>query len=110
MSNTTSELTLSPAYRQSQRALSAWIEQTGAGARRHAFTARSSLSGLAAFERGRLARWIAWLCIAGESRGEPSLIGRLRRLDGALYTSVYEALDRLPGAVTGIAGRVRLSA
>ncbi|MBB3227780.1 hypothetical protein FHW69_002412 [Luteibacter sp. Sphag1AF] len=110
MSNTSPELLLSPAYRQAQRALSAWIEQTGTGARQHAFIVRASLGALSATERGSLARWVAWLCVAGESRGDLSLFTRIRRLDTSIQTSVDEALSRLPGAATRLAGRVRQSA
>ncbi len=107
---TSVELTLSPGYRHSQRAIALWIEQTGAPARRQAFTARATLSALGTVELGRLARWLAWLCVAGVSRGDESLLGRIRRLDGSLYANVDAALDMLPATAALEGQRPRLSA
>jgi hypothetical protein len=107
---TTVELTLSPGYRHAQRAIALWIEQTGASARRQAFAARATLSALETVELGRLARWLAWLCIANVSRGDDSLLGRIRRLDGSLYADVDEALDLLPATAALEGQRLRLSA
>jgi hypothetical protein len=108
--STTVELSLSPAYRSAQRALAAWVEQAGAAARRNAFAARAALAGLNPAERGRLARWLAWLCVAAGSRGDFGLIARIRRLDGPLYTSVDEALDLLPATAILNSARLRFSA
>jgi len=108
--STTVELILSPGYRQAQRAIALWIEQNGASARRQAFAARATLSALETVELGRLARWLAWLCVAGVSCGDESLLDRIRRLDGSLYANVDAALDLLPATAALEGQRLRLSA
>jgi len=96
MSSTIAELTLSPAYRLAQRAVAAWLERGHANARQTAFAARAALGGLDATEKGRLARWLAWLTVAARSRGALSPIGRIQRLDASLHRVVEDALRRLP--------------
>jgi len=96
MSSTIAELSLSPAYRLAQRAMASWLERGQVGARRAAFAARSALAGLDATERGRLARWLAWLAVAAQSHGKASPLGRVRRLDATLHQGVEDALARLP--------------
>lgn len=73
-----------------------WLERGQAGARQAAFAARSALAGLDATERGRLARWLAWLVVAAQSQGEESPLGRVRRLDITLHQAMEDALARLP--------------
>jgi hypothetical protein len=96
MSSTIAELSLSPAYRLAQRAMASWLERGQVGARQAAFAARSALAGLDATERGRLARWLAWLAVAAQSHGKASPLGRVRRLDATLHQGVEDALARLP--------------
>jgi hypothetical protein len=97
MSTTIAELSLSPAYRRAQRAMAAWLEQSQTGARQLPFAARAALPGLDGFERGRLARWLAWLEVAAQSRGQASPMERIQRLDASLHQAVQDALARLPG-------------
>lgn len=78
-----------------------WLEHGQVGARQAPFAARSALAGLNATERGRLARWLAWLTVAAQSRGETSPLGQVRRLDAALHQTVEDALARLPADVLG---------
>ena len=99
MSTTIAELSLSPAYRLAQRSVSSWLERGQDGARRAAFAARAALAGLDAVERGRLARWLAWLEVAALSRGEESPQSRVGRLDASLHQAVEDALARLPGGL-----------
>jgi hypothetical protein len=96
MPTTNAELVLSPAYRQAQRILASWLEQNNRAARRSAFAARAALAGLDAVERSRLARWLAWLCVAAGRRGESALVARIQRLDAGLYGAVGGAMLRLP--------------
>ncbi|PXV59239.1 hypothetical protein SAMN04487785_106159 [Dyella jiangningensis] len=97
MSTTISELSLSPAYRLAQRALALWLERGRGGARQSGFAARVALSGLDAVERGRIARWLAWLEVAAQSRGLASPATRVLRLDASLHQAMQDALARLPG-------------
>jgi hypothetical protein len=95
MSSTMPQLSLSPVYRHAQRVLGAWLEQAPAAARRRAFGVRGALVGLDPVERHRLARWLAWLCVAAQYR-RIDLAGRIRLLDGALHRAVAAALGTLP--------------
>jgi hypothetical protein len=95
MTTTIAEITLSETYRNAQRVLADWLEREGTSARRRAFLARAALARLDAVERYRLARWLAWLCMAASVRGE-SLIGRIKRLDTSLGTTTADAFARLP--------------
>jgi hypothetical protein len=97
MSTTVAELSLSPAYRLAQRALASWLERGHDSARQAAFAARAALSALDAVERGRIARWLAWLDVAAQSRGARSPQGRVERLDANLHQAMQDALARLPG-------------
>nr|WP_199042863.1 hypothetical protein [Dyella sp. ASV24] len=97
MSTTIAELSLSPAYRLAQRALALWLEHAAGGARQAAFLARTALSGLDAVERGRIARWLAWLEVAAQSRALASPAARVQRLDASLHQAMQDALARLPG-------------
>lgn len=99
MSTTIAELSLSPAYRLAQRSLASWLERGQAGARRAAFSARAALAGLDPVERGRLARWLAWLEVAASSRAEESPKARVQRLDASLHQAMQDALARLPGGL-----------
>ena len=97
MTTTIAELSLSPAYRHAQRAMSGWLEHGTARVRQAAFAARAALAGLDAPERGRLARWLAWLEVAARSRGAASPEPRVRRLDASLHRAMQDAMARLPG-------------
>jgi len=105
---THAEIQLSPGFRVAQRAMALWLEHAGASARRQAFVARGTLSALTPSEQGRLARWLAWVCVAACSRGLPSPIARIHRLDSSLYARVDAALDLLPamGAIAEAAHRL----
>jgi hypothetical protein len=94
---TVAELALSATYREAQRTLSAWLERGQREARRSAFAARASLAGLDATERHRLARWLAWLCMAAGCKGV-ALQARIRHLDGVLGEATSAALAQLPGS------------
>ncbi|MGC1549729.1 MAG: hypothetical protein WA777_14490 [Rhodanobacter sp.] len=103
MPTTIAELALSAAYRQAQRALAAWLERGSAEMRRGAFATRAAIAGLDDAERHRLARWLAWLCVAARSRGE-SIQMRIQRLDAALSMTVEDVLARLPGGMDPMPG------
>jgi len=107
MSTTIAELNLSPAYRLTQRALASWLERADADARQQAFATRSALAGLDATERGRLARWLAWLAVAAMSRGAASPEGRIRRLDATLHQAMQDAFARLPAGMLANSPRVQ---
>jgi hypothetical protein len=96
MTSTIAELTLSGPYRHAQRILAAWLEHGQALARRRAFAVRVALAALNAPERHRIARWLAWLAVAAESRRQPALLPRIRLLDAALGQATEEAFARLP--------------
>lgn len=98
MCSTTPELTLSAPYRQAQRLLAIWLERDRVRARRQAFALRTAVAALSATERHSLSRWLAWLCVAGASRGE-SILGLIRQLDDMLGKSTFDALSRLPVTV-----------
>jgi len=110
MSSTSAELLLSPVYRHAQRTLGDWLEHAQAGARHQAFRTRLALAALDAVDRHRLARWLAWLCLATQLRGDTGLITRLRRLDANLYQLVAETLSRLPASMATSESQHRLSA
>ena len=110
MPTTIAELVLSAAYRSAQRALSAWLEYGNAAARRRAFAVRAALAALDATERDRLARWLAWLCVAASSHGEDSLSARIRRLDATMHAAMEDALARLPKVTPQLVRSRRLSA
>jgi hypothetical protein len=93
---TVAELALSATYREAQRTLSAWLERGQREARRSAFATRAALAGLDAAERHRLARWLAWLCMAAGRKGS-ALQTRIRYLDGVLGEATSAALAQLPG-------------
>jgi len=95
MSTTIAELRLSPAYRTAQRAIAQWLER--GYARGAAFAVRATLSALDATERSRMARWLAWLQVAAQSRGLVSPAARVQRLDASLHQAMQDALARLPG-------------
>ncbi|KRE96539.1 hypothetical protein ASG87_16220 [Frateuria sp. Soil773] len=97
-------------YRHAQRTLGIWLERTRAGARSQAFRARLALAALDVVDRHRLARWLAWLCLAAQQRGGTDLATRLRRLDASLYALVAEAMQRLPSIGGGLSSERRLSA
>jgi hypothetical protein len=97
MSTTVAELSLSPAYRLAQRTLASWLERGHADARQAAFAARAALSGLDLTERSRIARWLAWLEVAAQSRRLASPGARIRRLDASLHQAMQDAFARLPG-------------
>lgn len=96
MTSTIAELSLSGPYRHAQRILAAWLEQGQALARRRAFAVRVALAALSAPERHRLARWLAWLAVAAESRRQPPLLPRIRLLDIPLGQAAEDAFARLP--------------
>ena len=92
---TIAELVLNPAYRHAQRSFAAWLD-TADGVRQHAFSARTALRALNAVERGRLARWLAWLGVSESLRDKLPLGERLLHLDAALARAVMAATRRLP--------------
>jgi hypothetical protein len=106
---TSAERVLSAAYREAQRVLARWLESRLTDARPSAFTARAALAKLEPHECFSLARWLAWLSVAAASRGDSGLDARLQRLDGALFLTYRQALQRLPATASG-AGKRRLSA
>ena len=95
MCATTPELRLSAPYRQAQRLLAVWLERGLTRATRQVFALRTAVAALSITERHSLSRWLAWLCVAGASRGE-SILERIRRLDDMLGKSTFDALSRLP--------------
>jgi hypothetical protein len=101
--STTVELHLSAAYRHAQRSLGHWLEQGSTGLRQRAFAVRAALAQLDVTEQHRLARWLAWLCVAAQSRGEVTPEARIGRLDPALHQSLALSLARLPAGI----GRLR---
>ncbi|MFC4763796.1 hypothetical protein [Dyella koreensis] len=107
MTSTIAELTLSGPYRHAQRTLAAWLEQGHAAARRRTFAARIALAALNAPERHQLARWLAWLAVAANSRGKVTPQSRILRLDASLHQAVEDALARLPAGMTGAQTRTR---
>jgi hypothetical protein len=106
MTATVAELSLSASYREAQRTLAAWLECGQREARRGAFAARAALAGLDAVERHRLARWLAWLCLAAGLRGA-ALQSRVRHLDGALGDATATALAQLPAGPARVHGHPR---
>ncbi|WP_266183871.1 hypothetical protein [Dyella humicola] len=102
MTTTIAELSLSKVYRHAQRTLATWLERGEVGARHGAFAVRAALVGLDATERSRLARWLAWLCVAARSRGVASPEARIRRLDATLHQAVQDALQRLPAGMLDV--------
>ena len=107
MMATLAELALSASYRNAQRTLALWLERSRAGARRGIFAARASLAGLDAVERHRMARWLAWLCVASAPR-ENRLLMRIRQLDPALGDATAVALAQLPHDRMTANGRAQL--
>ncbi|WP_266171896.1 hypothetical protein [Dyella subtropica] len=101
MTSTIAELTLSGPYRHAQRTLAAWLEQGHAVARRRTFATRATLAALNAPERHQLARWLAWLAVAAQSRQQQTPHGRIRRLDASLYQAMENALAHLPMGIAG---------
>lgn len=97
--STTVELHLSAAYRHAQRNLGHWLEQGTTGLRQRAFAVRAALAQLDPVEHHRLARWLAWLCVAAQSRGEANPEARIGRLDPALHRSLLLSLARLPAGI-----------
>ncbi|WP_329742381.1 hypothetical protein [Dyella sp. A6] len=95
MMATVAEMALTASYRHAQRVLAAWLERSHSGARRGIFDARASLVGLDAIERHRLARWLAWLCLASRQR-KSTLLTRIRHLDPSLGLATIAALSQLP--------------
>ena len=92
------EIRLSSTFRQSQRRLASWLEAEPRAARRMAFGARISLGSVSASERDRLARWLAWLCVAAGNRDGHRPLTRLERLDAPLGPAIRAHLDKLPTA------------
>ncbi len=75
MPTTIAEMALSAPYREAQRTLAAWLDRDTTTARRQkAFSARTAMTRLNSVERHALARWLAWLCLAADTRGENSLL------------------------------------
>ncbi|TBR36329.1 MULTISPECIES: hypothetical protein [Dyella] len=96
MPSTIAELHLSGPYRHAQRALAAWLDLGHAAARRSLFQVRAALAALNAAERHQLARWLAWLAVAQQSRQQATPQGRILRLDHTLLQAMEEAMARLP--------------
>jgi len=107
MPSTIAELTLSGPYRHAQRTLAAWLEQGHAVARRRTFAARIALAALNAPERHQLARWLAWLTVAAQSRGVATPHNRVLRLDASLHQAMEDVLARLPATIVGAQTRTR---
>ena len=108
---TTPELKLSTAYKNSQRNLARWLEQVP-GTHRNVFRARASLKALDANEWARLVRWLAWQSYAAERNGNPALMARIERLEASLGRAARAARPRLPvhEAAATVAGSVRRTA
>lgn len=100
MPDTLAELGLSPVYRHAQRSLALWLDNEQGMARQLAFRARQALAALDATERHHLARWLAWLTVATQSRGQDDPSPRIGRLDNSLHQLVTDARAKLP-ALTG---------
>lgn len=94
------EIQLSPALRAAQRALSAWLERSGSDARRAAFGARAALAQLDCADRGRLTRWLGWICIAAASRDGLAPERRIAHLDAALGSAIASEIERLHALIT----------
>lgn len=106
-----SEINLSPAYRQVQRLLSAWLDAGRASQGDvSAFAVRAALGSLDIVEYDRLSRWLAWVCLASRSQGDTTLVARLKHLDTVLGSAVRMAMHKLPGNTAGPGLPLRLSA
>lgn len=107
MPPTIAELHLSGPYRHAQRTLAAWLDQGHAAARRSMFAVRTALGALNAAERHQLARWLAWLSVAQQSRQQSTPQGRIQRLDATLLQAMEDAMARLPPGFTGTQTQTR---
>lgn len=94
--STIAEIQLSPTLRAAQRSVAAWLERTGADARRAAFTARAAVADLDHTDQGRLTRWLAWICHASSSQGNLAPQARIVRLDPRLGARIAAEMERLP--------------
>lgn len=103
-------INLSHGYREAQRLVARWLESSPRDARRLAFAARAALGHLDRSEHDRLARWLAWTCVAARSQGRDDVMIRLERLDGAMGHATTTQLGRLPGQRLPRGGRLRHSA
>lgn len=90
------QINLSPAYRLAQRQLAQWLEADQRRARRVAFATRTALAALNEIERGTLARWLAWTCVAARSQGIEGVLARLQRLDTSLGVATEARIRQLP--------------
>lgn len=90
------QIHLTPTYRRAQRKLAGWLEAGPRDARRAAFGARAAVAALDAVDHTRLARWLAWVCLAERSRGRDDTGVRVEWLDAALGAATREQLRRLP--------------
>ncbi len=106
-----SEIRLSPPYRQAQRLLAGWIQSRRTVPDDHSvFAVRAALGALGNVEYDRLTRWLAWLEVATVTQGEPALSKRLKRLDTALSSAVRMAAYKLPVEQATPARHLRLTA
>lgn len=103
---------LSPTYRHAQRLLARWLEdEHDADGHDTRFAVRAAWHALDAVEHDRMARWLAWLCLAASRRGDTTPMPRLQRLDAALGRAIGHAMHKLPGRSTATSGHLlRLSA
>ena len=99
MCATIPEMALSAPYRKAQRLLAAWLERDRT-IQKQIFAVRTAVAALDARDRHNLSRWLAWLCVAGMSRGD-SILSRIQRLDAALGASTEGALAHLPADIVG---------
>lgn len=95
MQNTV-ELSLSKAFKRSQRALARWLEQNQ-GAHQNVFRARASLQALNSSEWTQLVRWLAWLSYAADANGNPALVSRIERLQRSLGRTMHADPAQLAG-------------
>lgn len=96
MTTTCPNTSLSPSLRHALRVFAQWVEGRGDG-QCGAFAARAAIRPLAAVDRARLARWLAWTGHALASQGRTDLTARLQRLDAHLHGEVRQAGRQLPG-------------
>ncbi len=102
--NAPSEIRLSPLYRHAQRVTARWLEH--ASQETVAFAVAAAWNALGIVEYHRLARWLAWQCLARASQGDHTLLARIMRLDAALGQAIQRTAHRLPGAYPALRERL----
>jgi hypothetical protein len=97
---THAEITLSPSFKQAQRAFAAMLDRPGSDAA-DVFGARTALGALDRGDNVRLTRWLAWQVFARN----PQALARIERTDARLAAQVLRDRSLLP-----VGGRPRSSA